>query len=217
MKKRIGILEDNFTLRSNIGNYLLATGKYEIIFSAPNVKEACDAAHDSEVAPDVILLDIHLQGENSLEVIACMKEKYLGVTVVIMTGDNNEQFIMQAFENGASGYLYKPFKLGELVSTLEKLEADGSYLQPQVATKLISMLKKRDVVAELQKQFDLTERETEIIRGLKDGLSYQQIADKLFISYHTVNHHLKNVYLKTDVTSRTELVAQYFNSEKRGV
>lgn len=215
MKKKIGILEDNFTLRSNIGNYLLATGKYELIFSEPNAATLCN--RELSASPDVILLDIHLQGENSLNLITCMKEKHPDVVVIIMTGDNNEQLIMQAFENGASGYLYKPFKLAELVDTLSKLETDGSYLQPSVATRLISMLKKKDRVAELQKQFGLTERETEIIRGIKEGLSYQQIADRLYISYHTVNHHLKNVYLKTDVTSKTELVSLYFNSESRAV
>lgn len=215
MKKKIGILEDNFTLRSNIGNYLLATGKYELVFSESNATALCN--RELSASPDVILLDIHLQGENSLNLITCMKEKHPGVVVIIMTGDNNEQLIMQAFENGASGYLYKPFKLAELVDTLNKLEVDGSYLQPTVATRLISMLKKKDRVAELQKQFGLTERETEIIRGIKEGMSYQQIADRLYISYHTVNHHLKNVYLKTDVTSKAELVSLYFNSESRAV
>lgn len=215
MKKKIGILEDNFTLRSNIGNYLLATGKYELVFSEPSAAALCNK--ELPASPDVILLDVHLQGENSLNLITCMKEKHPDVAVIIMTGDNNEQLIMQAFENGASGYLYKPFKLAELVETLSKLEVDGSYLQPTVATRLISMLKKKDRVAELQKQFGLTERETEIIRGIKEGLSYQQIADRLYISYHTVNHHLKNVYLKTDVTSKTELVSLYFNSESRAV
>lgn len=199
-------------MRSNIENYLVAMQRYDVIFSEPNAKKLLGAAE--QAAPDVILLDIHLQGENSLELISAMKEKFPAVTVIIMTGDQDEALIMQAFENGASGYLYKPFKLAELADTLKKLEDEGSYLQPMVATKLIGMLKKKDVVAELQKQFNLTDREADIVRGIKDGLSYQQIADKLYISYHTVNHHLKSVYLKTDVTSRNELVANFLLQQK---
>lgn len=215
MKKNIGIFEDNFTLRSNIERYLAMTGSYQVVFSEPNTQMYCSKDH--ELQPDVILLDIHLQGENSLGLISCMKEKFAGVFIIIMTGDDNEQLIMEAFENGANGYLYKPFKLSDLQTTLKKLEEDGSYMQPMVATKLISLLKKKDHVAELQARFALTERETDIIRGLKDGLSYQQIADRLYISYHTVNHHMKSLYLKTGVTSRAELVANYLTDKRQAV
>lgn len=215
MKKRVGILEDNFSLRTNIEQYLNIGNAYEIVFSAANTKDICTM--QLEHAPDVILLDIHLQGQNSLELITCMKERFPNVAIVIMTGDSNQELIMQAFENGANGYIYKPFKLIELTDTIKKLETDGSYMQPLVATKLISMLKKKDLVAELQEEFNLTNREAEIVRGIQEGLSYKQIGEKLFISHYTVNHHLKNVYLKVDVTSRTELVANYLTAQKRAV
>ncbi|MCB9046543.1 MAG: response regulator transcription factor [Chitinophagales bacterium] len=210
-KKTIGILEDNHSLRQNIERYLTAMQSYDIAFSHPGI----GALTKTEPAqPDYILLDVHLNDSNGLEHISEMKQRFPDTSVIIMTGDNSDQLIMQAFENGASAYIYKPFKLAEITETFKKLETDGSYMQPAVATKLIGMLKKRDVIAELQVQFDLTERETEIIRCMKDGLSYKQIGERLFISHHTVNHHLKNVYLKMDVTSRNELVATYFTQNK---
>lgn len=206
-KKAIGILEDNFSLRSNIERYLTTTQQFEVVFSEPNTTKLYE--HQQGQHPDIILLDVHLQGENSLDLISYMKEQFPEVSIIIMTGDNDEQLIMQAFENGASGYIYKPFKLAELTETIKKLEEDGSYMQPLVATKLINLLKKKDPIQELKNKFNLTEREADIIRGLKDGLSYKQIGEKLYISHHTVNHHLKNVYLKLDVTSKNELVANY--------
>jgi len=211
--KTVGILEDNHSLRQNIERYLTAMKTYEIAFSVAGI-QALNKSEDA-ATPDYILLDVHLSDGNGLEHISEMKERYPETKVIIMTGDNSDALIMQAFENGASAYIYKPFKLTEVTETFKKLETDGSYMQPAVATKLISMLKKRDIIAELQAQFDLTERETEIIRCVKDGMSYKQIGEKLFISPHTVNHHLKNVYLKMDVTSKNELVATYFTQNKK--
>lgn len=208
-KRTVGILEDNFTLRTNIEQYLNVTGAYDVLFSEPKLSGL--ATEHSNCIPDYILLDIHLQGEKSLGHIGELKQLYPSAGIIIMTGDNDEQLIMEAFENGAGGYIYKPFKLAALSETIDKMEADGSYLQPQVATKLISMLKKKDVVADLKEELNLTEREAEIVQGIKEGLSYKQIGERLFISPHTVNHHLKNVYLKADVTSRNELVAKYLN------
>ncbi len=209
----VGVLEDNYTLRQNIEKYLLAMRKYSIAFSASGMTEL--EKMDGVPTPDYILLDVHLKDGNGLDHIATLKERFADAKVIIMTGDEQNNLIMQAFENGASGYIYKPFKLVEIPETFKKLETDGSYLQPQVATKLISMLKKRDIIAELQEEFQLTEREADIIRYVKEGLSYKQIGEKLFISHHTVNHHLKNVYLKMDVTSKNELVANYLMKPKQ--
>jgi len=206
--KIVGILEDNHSLRLNIERYLAAMKIYDLAFSEPGMGALNKLAQP--VQPDYILLDVHLNDGNGLEYISEMKSRFPSAAVIIMTGDNSDQLIMQAFENGASAYIYKPFKLTEIPETFRKLEADGSYMQPQVATKLISMLKKRDVVAEMQFEYFLTDREAEIIRCVKNGLSYKQIADELFISHHTVNHHLKSVYIKLDVSSKNELVANFF-------
>lgn len=203
----VGILEDNDALRNNIGCYIDAMPDYFIAFSAP-----CYSSIENEVIdcmPDFILLDIHLKETLGIDVIPKLLKRFPNTSIIIMTGDQSEQHILQAFEKGAKGYLYKPFTMADTISTMQSLVNNGSYMSPVAATKLIGMLNKKEPVVSIKEKFALTEREYEIVQLIKEGLAYQAIADKLYISYHTVNHHLKNVYVKMDVKSRSELIANY--------
>jgi DNA-binding NarL/FixJ family response regulator len=203
----IGILEDNEALRKNIELYLGATRDCFVGFSESSIENIL--LKDIDCDPDYILLDIHLNNTNSLESISRITKRFPGAGIIVMTGDKSESFILNAFENGAKGYIYKPFALQELVSTIKSLEENGSYMPANIATKLIGLLNKKDKVEPLKNKYKLTERETQIIEFLRDGHGYQAIADKLFISYHTVNHHIKKLYSKLNVNSRSELTATY--------
>ena len=202
----VGILEDNDSLRKNIAFYLDNSPNYFVCFSEPTL----DSLKYKEVScdPNYILLDIHLNSTQSIDYIADLKKQFPGAAVIVMTGDKNEQFILRAFENGAKGYLNKPFALSETVKTMAALRDNGSYMSADTATKLIGLITKQETEASFKDVYKLTEREYEIVELMKEGLGYQAIADRLFISYHTVNHHVKNLYIKMDVSSRAELVAK---------
>lgn len=203
--KAVGILEDNNALRKNIEHYLNITSEYFACFSHPGI----DSLYltDIDCQPDFILLDVHLEDTNGIDRIADLQKRFPQAAIIIMTGDTNEQLIMKAFENGAKGYLSKPFALSDTISTMKSLDENGSYLSPATATRLIQMISKKTAVVSIKERYELTDRENDILSLLKEGYSYKAIAEKLFISFHTVNHHLKNVYAKMNVHSRSELTA----------
>lgn len=202
----VGILEDNDSLRKNIAYYLENSANYFVCFSEPTLDSLKN--RDIPCDPNYILLDIHLNNTQSIDHIADLKKKFPGASVIVMTGDRNEQFILKAFENGAKGYLNKPFPLSETIKTMAALRDNGSYMSADTATKLIGLITKNETEQSFKDIYKLTERECEIVELMQEGLGYQAIADRLFISYHTVNHHAKNLYIKMDVSSRAELVAK---------
>ncbi len=206
----VGILEDNDALRSNISHYLEAMPDYFVVFSEPCYKNIENKTIDCE--PDFILLDIHLKETSGIDLIADIVKRFPETSIIIMTGDQSEHHIMKAFESGAKGYLYKPFTMADTVATMQALLSNGSYMSPIAATKLIGILNKKEPTVSIKERLGLTNRDYEIVQLIKEGLAYQAIADKLFISYHTVNHHLKNVYVKMDVKSRSELIANYLTN-----
>ncbi len=115
----VGIIEDNEALRNNIVSYLDASTGYFTAFSASGFDEIKNRKHDCK--PDFILLDIHLQDKIGIELIADIKKLFPGTSIIIMTGDQNEAFILKAFENGAKGYLYKPFAMADVITTMQSL------------------------------------------------------------------------------------------------
>jgi DNA-binding NarL/FixJ family response regulator len=203
----VGLLEDNIALRNNIEYYLNSTKNYYVCFSESSVEAAIEKTIDCST--DFILLDIHLNNTNALDYISMFKTRFPESKIIMMTGDKSDAFILKAFESGAKGYVYKPFALHDVVATMESLEENGSYMSPDIATKLIGLLNKSEKEESLKVRFKLTDRESDIIDLLIEGYGYKAIAEKLFVSYHTVNHHVKNLYSKLNVKSRSELTATY--------
>ena len=201
----VGILEDNESLRSNISSFLDLTKEYFVVFSTSSMQEITEV----ECPPDFILLDIHLGGTNGLDLIHQIQVHYPQATIIMMTGDRDESFIVKALEKGAKGYLNKPFGLGDLRNTLESVIEKGSYLDADTTTRLMQAMSKRKDTAGLKTEYGITDREMDILLLIKDGHSYKVIGDMLHISFHTVNHHLKNAYQKLSVKSRAELLATY--------
>lgn len=202
---RVSILEDNELLRSNLEQYLLLSGLYVPCFAGSDPEELMAS---DEADPDFILLDIHLNGTNSLEMIPKLKVRFPQTSIVIITGDNTEKLVLRAFQNGAKGYLYKPFSMQTLLDALRSTGEQGYYITPSATANLIQEINKEEKAADIRERYNLTEKEFEIVELVKKGLTYNDIADILFISYHTVNHHLKNIYVKTNVRSKSELLSK---------
>lgn len=206
--KAVGIFEDNTALSNTIKHGLALSNEYFVVFAYPSI-DAVDK--ELEVIPDYVLLDIHLNDVNSMEMIGNLRHRLPGADIIIITGDTDSQLILKAFENGAKGYLHKPFSIQDLLAALNKVQAEGSYLAPASVTSLIQLINKT-ALQEPRTDYELTRRETEIVALLKKGLSYNEIAAALHLSYHTINHHLKNIYLKANVRSRSELIAKFITS-----
>lgn len=138
----VGILEDNEALRTNIECYINTTKDYFVSFSEPRIETLF--SKEIDCCPDYILLDIHLEEINSIDLIGKITARFPETSVIIMTGDRNEEYILKAFQNGAKGYLNKPFTLPDTIHTMDALRQNGSYLSPDTATKLISLITKQD-------------------------------------------------------------------------
>ena len=204
----IAIIEDNVGLRQTIELYLETSAKYRVVFSVGSYKDFVES--HAEILPDFILLDIHLPDALGIDVIANIKKLRPGANIIIITGDTDKEFLLQAIENGASAYIYKPFNMTGLEKVLDQVNLTGSFLEPEILTKLLGLINEKKIADSAMFREVLTVREEEIISLIKKGQTYKEIAATLNISFHTVNHHLKNVYQKTNVTSKSELIAKYF-------
>jgi DNA-binding NarL/FixJ family response regulator len=203
----VGILEDNIALRDTIATYLVATGKYHILFS--------EGAYNTiknkhfEQAADIILLDIHLLDVSGIEILAELKSSLPTSEIILMTGDTaQKQLLLKGIENGASSFIYKPMHLAALTEVMGQVLEKGNYLQPEMVSRLMGLINTRKAESIQPPSLSLSDREEEILGLVEKGLTYKEIASKLFISYHTVNFHLKNIYAKCDVKSKMELVTR---------
>ncbi|MEI6880613.1 MAG: response regulator transcription factor [Bacteroidota bacterium] len=212
--KPVGIIEDNVSFRSNIADYINLSDNYFSVFDVASIENLNNLK--LSVKPEIILLDIHLNGENSLNSLDSLYQKFPETYILVMTGDLNEKNILKALENGAKGYINKPFEMNELIKAMNKTFEDGSFLTPLATTSLLNVINNnyKKPNSSIQTAYSFTAKESEIVELLRQGLSYNEIAEKLKISYHTVNHHIKNIYHKMDVNSKSKLIAEINNTFK---
>lgn len=206
----VGILENDISLRQTLENYVTIIRGQEIAFSFGSFKELTENAHKIK-PPKVVLLDIHLDDVKGVNIIQNIKKMFTGADVIIITGEYDSTFIMKAIENGANGYLYKPFSASKLEQAISNVETTGSFLDPESLTKLMTMMQLSSGKKFLRTEDDLTPMEVKIIDLVKKGLTYKEMAQELNISFHTVNFHLKNIYYKMDVKSKAELISLYLD------
>jgi DNA-binding NarL/FixJ family response regulator len=204
------ILEDNVVLRRSIEEYLTTTGKYQVTFSGGDGNSMLLWKH--EIYPDFILLDIHLNDLSGIDIIKAIKVQFPEAHIIIITGDKSKESLIQAFEFGASAFLYKPFLVSDLDKVIDQVNNTGSFLEPDVLTKLLGLICQKNSPTSLFDKDDLTTREKELILLIKKGYTYKEMASELKLSFHTVNFHLKNIYAKTNVRSKSELIAKYFQT-----
>ena len=205
----IGILEDNQSLRQTIVDYLIVTGKYQVVFSTGKFSAISKLTLDN--APHVVLLDLHLSDVNGIDIILNIRKMFPDAYIVIVTGDKDKEYILRAIECGANGYLYKPFTMTDLDTVIKTVYETGSFLEPDALTKLFSLINKYPK-NNLEIKIKFTPREKEILDLIKQGHTYNEMADILCLSFHTVNHHIKNLYTKTNVNSKSELIVKYFRN-----
>ncbi|MEY3678702.1 MAG: hypothetical protein RI924_843 [Bacteroidota bacterium] len=205
---KIAFIEDHELLLENYIEYFESDERFTCAFAYGSVVALKDAAKAERLqAPDLVLLDIQLPEINGIEGIALINKFFPNASVIMMTAFEDAENLMSAFQNGASGFLTKNMSLAAVKEAVLSIFNDGAALSPTAAKTLISGLnqKRRKINALIGK---LTPREKEIAQYIKDGLSYKEIALQLFISSRTVNQHLKHIYQKIGVNSRSQLAAK---------
>lgn len=157
--------------------------------------------------PDIILMDINLPDITGIELTKIITEKYPGIEIIIQTVNEENNIIMGAIEAGCSGYLLKTSTPDEIRMAMDVVKKGGSFLTGKIARKV--MQKFRDIEEKIPgNRYNLTASEKNILNELVKGVSNKEIAAKLNITTHTVNMHLRGVYSKMQVNSRSEAVAK---------
>lgn len=161
--------------------------------------------------PDIILMDINLPDITGIELTKVIKEKYPNIEIIMQTVNEENNIIISAIEAGASGYLLKTSTPDEVRQAIDTVMAGGSFLTGKIARKILQRIKVAENTNAISK-FGLTQREKDILDELVRGAKNKEIAAKHNITTHTVNMHLRSVYVKMQVNSRSEAVSKALKS-----
>lgn len=200
---RVAILEDDAPARKFYANLFVREPGFELAFAAANVAEAQAALPGAKV--DVALVDIRLPDGNGLEFIAPFLAE-TGGKALILTILGDRASVMLAFEFGASGYLLKDTPPKQILRDIRALIHGGCPISPQAAAHLLSLVAPAKTPALGQPDNILTPRECDVLTMFAKGLSYQDAAAALELSVHTIGDHVKRIYKKMQVRSRSEAV-----------
>ena len=198
---RVVIIEDHSDFRNGLERMLSATDTMCVAGAFSSVEKGLVEFPQC----DVLLLDINLPGKSGIESIHLFKKENPLLQIVMMTGLDDDDNIFNAILAGADGYLLKKTPPARVIAAVEDAAAGGTPMTPYVARRVIDHFKEN---APVQKDYLLTEREKEILSALVQGSDNREIAEKLFISYETVRNHLKHIYEKLHVNSRSQAVSK---------
>ena len=164
--------------------------------------------------PDVILMDISLPGMSGIEATIQVKGTHPGIDVIMLTVHDDDKKIFDALQAGASGYLLKNASPDDLCRAIFEVRAGGAPMSAEIARLVVEAFH-RPASSEASQAFNLSKRETEIVQLVARGLANKEIAAELSISVETVRVHLKHIYEKLHVRSRTEAAMKYRDSLER--
>ena len=207
---RIAIVEDNKTIRESLVEFVQADPEFSCVCVCGTGGEALKTIPRHQ--PEIVLMDIQLPDISGIECTAQLKQLLPSVQIIMVTVYEDTERIFKALRVGASGYLLKRDTPEELISAIREVQQGGAPMSREIARKVIASFKEPlTAAAEVE---DLTPREREILELLADGFPNKEIADHVGVSDGTVRWHLRHVYNKLHVRSRTE-AALKFRSAKQ--
>jgi DNA-binding NarL/FixJ family response regulator len=205
----IGIVDDNDVLRQSMQLLLENSGHFQVVFSLHDVRTLLE---QTEIfMPRLLLMDIDMPGINGIDAVKLVKKDYPSVDVVMFTVFEDDEKIFRSIMAGASGYLLKKTPPDKLMEALDDFVQGGAPMTGSIATRVLQMFRKQ--TNQTAESFNLSPREQDILIGLTDGKSYKAIAAERFLSTETVRSHVKNIYEKLHVHSKSEAVAKAFREK----
>jgi DNA-binding NarL/FixJ family response regulator len=201
---RAAIVEDRREIREGLAVLIGATDGFECTGSYRSMEEALSRIAQEQ--PDVALIDIGLPGMSGIEGIRVLTQRHPGIRLLVLSVYDDDERIFEALCAGASGYLLKKTQPARLLESLKEAVAGGAPMSPEVAHRVIEIF--RRVRPPAKADYHLTPHETRILRLMVDGHNYKTAAVELKVSVNTIGFHVKHIYDKLQVHSRTEAVSK---------
>jgi len=202
----VTIVEDNKTIREGLSVLVNGTDGFNCIGSYQDCESFLRELESLSV--DVVLMDIGLPGMNGIEGVKKAKQINSDINILMLTVYEESETVYDALCAGAYGYLVKKTPPSRLIEAIKEVYEGGSPMSSRIARQVITSFQKYANGKTLNSQYNLSNREKEVLNHLGDGSNYQEIADELFISIDTVRHHIRNIYKKLQVHSQSEAVAK---------
>lgn len=212
MSVRIVIVDDNVFLQKAIAEKLSFFDDLVLKFTANNGNDLLSKLEKNKNI-DLILMDIEMPECNGIEATKLIKSRYPQFKIIMLTVFDNDENIFNAIKAGADGYLLKEVNPKELHQGIIETLNGGAAMNPSIALKTLKLLRNPySSESNDQEEIKLTNREIEVLEQLSKGLSYNIIADNLFLSSGTVRKHIENIYTKLQVHNKLEAIQKAKNN-----
>lgn len=204
MQIRVFIYDDNHPRRDSLKALIELSP--ELGFCGEAINCAAVEQDMESCFPDVVLMDINMPEADGITGLKKIRQHYPHIKVLMQTVFDDTDKIFECIRNGASGYILKKDPSQRILQAIQEVYEGGAVMNPGIALKVLEFFQPQKV------NNPLTNRETEVLKLLAEGLSYKMVADKLFLSFNTVNTHVKHIYEKLHVSSLGEAIAFYYKN-----
>ncbi len=201
---KVAIVEDRREIREGLAMLISGTEGYRCTGSFRSMEDAL--LRIGSDLPDVVLCDIGLPGMSGIEGMRILKERYPNLLLLMLTVYDDDERIFDALCAGACGYLLKKTPPARLLESLKEVVTGGSPMSPEVARRVIALF--RDIRPPERADYELTPHETRLLKLLVEGHNYKTAASELNVSVNTVSFHMRHIYEKLQVHSKSEAVAK---------
>ena len=207
MKIKLAIADDNPFMMSAVKAKIAFFPEIDLKFTAQSGTELLDQLTDNHHI-DMVLMDIEMPGMDGIEATAKVSSLYPHIKIIVLTVFDEDEYIFQAIQAGAHGYLLKETDPKSLFNGMKETLEGGATMTPSIALKTLRLL--RNPIEPLEEKerlkVALTEREMQVLEQLGKGLSYKAIAENLIVSVGTIRKHIESIYRKLQVHNKTEAV-----------
>jgi len=204
---KILIADDHEVVRDGLKNILLTLGNISVVGEVANGEDAVNQYNT--LKPDLVIMDISMPGMNGIEATRIIKENDPEAKILVLTMHDNQEYLNQIIRSGAKGFVLKNTDKDELLQAVKTVAAGENFFSKDISKLTIDNYirsAKDTEKSETYKEVPLTKREIEILKFIAEGHSNQEIANKLFISYNTVDTHRKNIMHKLSIKNTAGLV-----------
>ena len=201
---KVAIVEDRREIREGLAMLIGGTEGFQCTGGYRSAEEALEKIEHNQ--PDAVLMDIGLPGMSGIQALQLLKERYPKMLLLMLTVYDDDERIFDAMCAGASGYLLKKTPPAKLLESLREAVAGGAPMSPEVARRVIALF--REIRPPERANYDLTPHETRLLKLFVEGHNYKTAAAELGVTVHTVSFHLRSIYDKLQVHSKSEAVAK---------